>query len=369
MRRVLIIAILVLLAAGLHSWQTSLKKAAREEGPRHDLSLVVLARGALLPRTQNPLSEQFGTGDAIITGSLALQLQPRKPGLRAALFDPAFELIAYRNFEIAHSPAARSDLLVFCRRAHEGSVLALHNFGSVIAESSASTVGVQALERLLDRLGAKARPLVPPQASWCFIAIRTAGGWVPLAEAYSHTQGTALAFTLSPKTSHYRDYRGDWIVENPPRQAAFALRDELSLATWSPRTTWLLPEVALGALKFPALQARPPMTPEQGTSRENRIRWSNITLGARPGFQCHVALKEEARDRSDGVIFGLAVNGKLVASHPVNAPGQWQPWQVDLSPYAGETVNIELLVDPVQRPDYDQALWGAPTLSWQPIQP
>ncbi len=369
MRPVLLIALLALLALGLRSWQKGLETTAREKGLGQDLTLVVLARGALLPKAQNRLTEQYGVDDAVITQDLALQMQPREPGLRAALFDADFKLRAYRNFDIAGSSGDRLLFLDFCRDIREGWVLVLHNFGAILPDNLDPSEGDPALERLLASLGPRARPFTPPQSSWCFIAMRKGRGWMPLAESYSRTQGAALAFTLGGDRNLYgKGFRPDWLAESPPREASFALRDELVVASWSPKTTWLLGEVALGDTSFPALHAQPPANGSDETAKENRVRWPAVTLGAAPVFQAGVALREEARNHSDGVTFGLEVNGQPVASLPVTSFGQWHSLEADLSPFAGRTVDIEMVVDPMGNPNHDKALWGNPRLSWQPME-
>lgn len=51
------------------------------------------------------------------------------------------------------------------------------------------------------------------------------------------------------------------------------------------------------------------------------------------------------RDKGDGVVLGVRVEGQELAQQTFDQPGQWQSVQVDLSPYAGRQVTISLVVD------------------------
>ena len=59
----------------------------------------------------------------------------------------------------------------------------------------------------------------------------------------------------------------------------------------------------------------------------------------------------------DGVQFQVAINGTTVWDQTTRAT-QWIPGSVDLTPWAGQTILVELLTDSIGFADYDHAVWG-----------
>ena len=78
-------------------------------------------------------------------------------------------------------------------------------------------------------------------------------------------------------------------------------------------------------------------------------RWS-ITLPAqgKPRFVSQVALDAEVAGKSDGVVFGVTVRQGAQTAHAevLNATAERQPLELDVTPFAGKVVTLELTVDP-----------------------
>jgi len=61
----------------------------------------------------------------------------------------------------------------------------------------------------------------------------------------------------------------------------------------------------------------------------------------------------------DGVRFVVQIDGRTVFSHEVN-DARWQSHAVDLTSFAGRSVELSLVTDAIRGASYDWALWGQP---------
>jgi hypothetical protein len=82
------------------------------------------------------------------------------------------------------------------------------------------------------------------------------------------------------------------------------------------------------------------------------------------------ALRQDAIGKSDGVTFRLLVNGRLLLeTHRTDA--DWQPFEYDLTAFAGTAMTLRFETDPGPRndPSFDFSLWGDRELVLEGYQP
>ncbi len=91
-----------------------------------------------------------------------------------------------------------------------------------------------------------------------------------------------------------------------------------------------------------------------------RIVWDKLSLGDQPVFRTQVANGAMNWVETDGIDFQVLINGAMIASRP--SMRTWQDWRVDLSPFAGQTVQFELRADPRTGTQGDQPRWGNPEI-------
>jgi len=107
---------------------------------------------------------------------------------------------------------------------------------------------------------------------------------------------------------------------------------------------------------------------EQG-QRENRMTWKQVRLGAAPRFNCTVGYTASSEPPRPKFVFTLLVNNKPTQTmNIVPAAGQapaWEPWEVDLGPYAGRCVSLELKAVQQGGKAPGRAFFGDPTLTWK----
>jgi arylsulfatase A-like enzyme len=77
---------------------------------------------------------------------------------------------------------------------------------------------------------------------------------------------------------------------------------------------------------------------------------------------------------SDGVTFSVRIKGQehaenVVFQETVQEFDVWKDYRVDLSAYAGQQVEMQLLTDPYQNSAYDWAVWGTPRIIYFPDRP
>jgi len=115
-----------------------------------------------------------------------------------------------------------------------------------------------------------------------------------------------------------------------------------------------------------------------GVSQASRIIWKE-TIPPHAWLEVNLGVREEAWTKAgDGVLFLVAishpVNGKMEYNELVSlivnpfgnpADRQWYPLMLDLSPYAGQEVEVIFNTRPGAgdaTPDNDLAVWGSPSI-------
>jgi hypothetical protein len=75
------------------------------------------------------------------------------------------------------------------------------------------------------------------------------------------------------------------------------------------------------------------------------------------------ALRADAIGKSDGVVFRIYLNGRKVLDEP-RTESVWKPFSIELTAFAGRTVNVRFETDPGPRDDasFDFSLWADRTL-------
>ncbi len=88
-----------------------------------------------------------------------------------------------------------------------------------------------------------------------------------------------------------------------------------------------------------------------------------VTLPA--GTPAHLAFACGLQDGSkstNGVAFIVEVNGQEVSRQVAAAADGWHPGEVDLTPYAGQTILLSLVVDSLGDASYDWSRWSQPRI-------
>ena len=98
------------------------------------------------------------------------------------------------------------------------------------------------------------------------------------------------------------------------------------------------------------------------------IVWRGIHLGGNPIFSTAIGFKSNKLKNPSGVEFQVLVNGKILATRKLDPEepgnsnknlGPWSNnWDIDLSKFAGQTITIELKVNPLSSWDSVQVYWG-----------
>ncbi len=331
------------------------------------LDLVVFSRGAMSPPVENPLTSRHGIHRGIIAGDLVLGRAGREPGLGVACFAPDLRFERYRNYALARSKKEVKAFLHDLDSQPENTVMVLYVAGSIRPGPKIPKNLVEALAEAFATLGAANPP--HEGGSWCMITLKRPQGWVRLAESFSVRQGTTLAFQVTFPPEHYDDFRGDHVFSTEDPDAEISLVDELANAQYNPKLTRKLPDVKLAGVRLPAISMITPHGKDVKKGTANRVLWESVPLGARPGFKCRVGIRAPAMGKTDGVIFSVLVNGVVLEQReallPKGVRADWQPLEVDLAAYAGETVDLELTVSPKKTTTADYAVWGEPILFWK----
>ena len=366
MRSVLALAVclLALVFALEREDELRLDRPARGAGADRALEIIVGAKGPLLP------AARLGTGperigEAIRLDSRTLVANPSAPsafaGLRSALLARDGFLESQRGYAVGRSGEDLRALASRVERADVGSVLVLASSGRLEPEGPAAEELRAELDAVLALLGARARPGRRTPESWALIALRLEERWLPLAEGYSRDSGVVLSFVLSGEHERYEDFRGDYVETSAPSQSEVFLEEELSCADEREETTALVRDRTVAGVPLAAI-LQPPGEAAAGAPRKSALVWRDVPIGPGAGFLSWVGLADGESEGSDGVAFELRVEGELLLSLPAQPGARWRAFQVDLRPYAGRAVDIELGVDPLASTQGDRALWGRPML-------
>jgi hypothetical protein len=109
-----------------------------------------------------------------------------------------------------------------------------------------------------------------------------------------------------------------------------------------------------GVISNPAIFASPPTFGRSVLTWVVRLPATPLRLWWRAGIL-------DGATSSDGVQFQVAVNG-VTRWDRTTIANRWMPGNVDLAPWAGQSVLIELITDSVGFADFDHAVWGDLTL-------
>lgn len=341
------------LALVLLALTAALELAPRTSGPGPDaraLELLVGAKGPLLPAGlvgsgPERIGEAMRVGERTLVGDGGA-------GLRACFVERSGALRDVRRHDLGLA-AGLTSLTHDVEHAREGDVLLLASSGSLEPREERERLDAER-EALLATLGARAEPGRRTPESWALIALRGARGWIPLAEGTSTSSGVVLAFTLASERSLPAGFTADFVELAPAGGVEVALERELAHAQIVGHAE-ARAEGRVGGRAFPVLLQEP-------DAAGARITWRNVTLGAGSGFLAWVGLADEGSSGSDGVEFELRVDGALVRSAPGTPGAPWKLFQVDLRPWTGRTVTLELALAPRASTQGDVALWGRPML-------
>ncbi len=86
-------------------------------------------------------------------------------------------------------------------------------------------------------------------------------------------------------------------------------------------------------------------------------------------MKCRLGYASLKNDPCRALFFSVHVNGRLFEEKRVDIPGgmapDWIPWDVDLSPFRGCTISLDLRVRAEDGGKNVWAFWGDPRLSWK----
>jgi hypothetical protein len=388
-RGVLFLGVFLLLIVVLVDVESDRRIRARRDALSQERVVAVglWSRGSMLPAAPAPAAWEE-LEDALLIGDVSIVPDQGEPGLRVALLDEALEVETWRRFDVA---ASEEEAAAFARTIAERPVsswVAISSRGRIAPEGRTDDVLAAAMEAL----DARGRPHEREPVSWTYLGVRHADGWTPLAEVVSGVCGVTLHHSLRPDPERYVDTPVEFVELHPRRHVSLKLATEIARAEISPDSVkaerWSFVQ---GSPRWYSIVANPPAEPLERYEDHRRTcavaAWPELTLGEEPHFQASLGIHvDPTRDsHSDGVEFRLLVNGEEVGSKRVepadehwyrpredgddvhfasagDETGAWVPWRVPLSPWAGETVRLELVVDPLEHTWDDWAFWGTPRI-------
>lgn len=352
MRAVLALA-LVLLALTLALNHAHQLFPAREQGQLADraLELVVGAKGPMLAAARlagghEPIGEEIRVNERIWVAD-------GRPGLRAVFLTRAGAPRAVRTYDVAGAQAA--DLLLDVGAARAGEVLVLASSGR-IQRDGASAPSAE-LEQALAALGARAPLGTATPESWALLALRGERAWVPLAEGYSRDSGVALAFVLGEERALPAGFQADRVAVRAPAQRVVTLAPELAVASVRTRGVVVARNRTVLGRRMDGLCLAPASEQEPA-----RLAWSELGLHEGSTFVAWLGLADDASAGSDGAVCELRVDGMPLQRQEIRPGAPWKLMRVDLRPYAGKRVTLELVVEPGAHARGDAVLLGWPAL-------
>ena len=364
MRSVAALSLLLLAFALLLRLERMPARAPR--GFEGELDLLLFARGGLLPVREDPLVERYGLNDGIIADEKVLRFPGGESGLRAALFNRHKRLLVHRNFDLTKTEGIKA-LLSFVAEVPPNTLLVAQNQGSMLPGDEVMPAHRQSLQVALAGLGAHAQPTLSAPCSWALITLNRETGWFSLGEGYSRNRNITLARSVTVRDWTESTRPGEFVALEDHQEVVVDLMAELEQAQRQ-GNAWVRPGAKLGEATFNTIKAIPPYLAAENRYEDNRLHWPDIRLGRGARFECQVGLETWVADRSDGVIFQVLLDGQVVVrqEYPTEGGGwTWVPIELSLEPFAGRTVDLELRVSTGPSGIGDEALWAAPTLSWQ----
>ncbi|MGV3772640.1 MAG: hypothetical protein ACO1QB_07045, partial [Verrucomicrobiales bacterium] len=117
-----------------------------------------------------------------------------------------------------------------------------------------------------------------------------------------------------------------------------------------------------GEVKMPALFQHPR---HPGLTAKVTFRQSlpSVSPGEKIILSSSIAISDGVKlgTLEDGVGFSIQIDGKSIFQAKTRET-RWHPFAVDLTEFAGKTVDLLLLTDALQNTAYDWALWGQPRI-------
>lgn len=358
MTRLLPICFALLFAALIHRWADESRFDSAQA-----LSIRVSSTGEGLERAK--LGWKSTVSSVFLEGE-PYGLWKTQPGLLLVVVESGSHGVEELRLDLARSPEDRSSFERRIDSAPVGTILCLAAHGSITPTEEDGPAARSLLRRALNELGAEAPVEREAEISWAYLGVRLPLGWVRLSEAISQTRGVSLDFTLAPDITRYASHQARLRVD---RGRTLRLVHLFPGASVEPEAALRLGDW-FGAATVPAIFAHPPWGASLDTTPhgENRIRFPPLPIQPETHFESDLGIAHRYRRLSDGVEFKLVVAGEIIASRLIGADNgegeDWQPWSVDLSPYGGQTIELELRVGPHISPSYDHALWGDPRLVW-----
>lgn len=358
MRSVLALAVMLLALTLALNHGEALFRAQPPANGRADraLELVVGAKGPLLP------AAEFGTGpervgQVIRVGDRTL-LGGGADGLRMARLGADHTVLAEGFYDVAHSRADEETLLEEIRATRAGEILVLASSGRLAPEGEEAPP--QGLTRIVASLAAAADPGRSTPESWAFVARRQEGGWIPLAEGHSLDSGVALALVLAADPRGQGDPSADRVWFRGHERREVFLEEELSYASRRTSGVARARDVRIGDRPFDGILV-PPVRNAAEEPAVGRLTWSRVQLSEGAGLVAWPGIADSSANRT-WADFEVRVDGQSVERRRVEPGRIARPMEVDLRPFAGRVVELELVVETPGDAAGTPALWGRPML-------
>ncbi|MFT5048888.1 MAG: hypothetical protein ACI8QZ_000275 [Chlamydiales bacterium] len=325
MRRVLVLAALLLALVGLRAW------GLRGAVERTDGQVVhrLLSTGWGLPGGLRARPEGLG---AIWIGRQWFVPEDGADGLRVAATTLTGDVLDFFNYDLT-APADARRFARHCETRDVGTVLSLVLRGSMCN----SDPGLRDLiAATCAGLGARAAPVDLETASWALVVRRTRDGWRCLGEAFSPARGVVLTVPLVAREAPI-----DLIEREGPRVVSWIARRFGESGRDRIRTAWPLVHGTCDGLRWGFGGRNRPALPDMSAPFELALE-----MGARPRFECMLVVPPSVR--TGRAEFVLRVDGAVVARQTLAAGASTQvsePWRVDLVEHAGRDVILDLSVE------------------------
>lgn len=362
--------LLVLVALLVFGDRNEGRRAESEYAPC--LDLLCFSQAALLPPIENAMTKQYLLEEGIITNERVLKMDDAVPGLRVAAFDDRFSLIDFQNFDLANETHGVDAFFDYMDRLPRDTVVACTVRGTIALPEDTPLPRQLRVARQFQRIGAEARPYHYCPMSWAMVTLKRDGGWRKLAETYSTCQGATLAFSVSPDLDRYDEYAGDFVRLDESRDVDLSLWKDFSFAHIKDATVQKKPQLILNQVLLPILSmdlSCPGANVDAKAQRESRLAWKRVPLGSEPRLACRLGYASLKDDPCRALVFSVHVDGRPFAEKRVELPGgmspDWIPWDVDLSPFRGCRVSIELRVKAEGGGANLKGFWGDPRLKWK----
>ena len=355
MRSVLSVSLTGLFLLALVSVGLNLSNASSQYSSAKPVAILVGSHGYMLPIATLPGSlDRFD--DAIAVGDLLLAHPSMETGLRVAVLLPGLEFKTFQIIRTATDPQASERLTDLIDTLPYGSVVIASVRGMVRPPQEA----LAALDEFPLTLGAELTPFRASAASWAVISCKLESGWRTVAESYSEDQGVHLAFTLSPNTSIYSDYRSDVFYSRGSGRQTVELYPSIKDASFETEDSGSNRWATAGGVRKASITQRP----TQGTP--SVIRWEQTMVGPNFAYSVHFSLHKATESKLATPEFTLLLDGEIVGSYvpePSLEPA-WRNWTLELNNTEQRIVDIELRAELIGEGSAATYNLGAPSISW-----